>query len=35
VLFKEPEELLKLYSYHEDVNRKQIHEIGDIREEID
>jgi len=35
VLFKEAEELMSLYSYLEDGNRKQIHEVGDIREECD
>lgn len=35
VLFKDPEELMILYSYLEDGNRKQILEIGDITEEID
>ena len=35
VYFKDPEELMILYSYLEDGNRKQILEIGDITEEID
>jgi len=35
VLFKDPEELMVLYSYIEDGNTKQIHENGDIKEEID
>lgn len=35
VLFKEAEELMIIYSYLEDGNRKQILEIGDITEEID
>lgn len=35
VLFKDPEELMILYQYLEDGNRKQINENGDIKEEID
>ena len=35
VLFQDPEELMVLYSYLEDGNRKQIHETGDLQEEID
>lgn len=35
VLFKDPEELMILYSYLEDGNRKQIDENGDIQEEIE
>ena len=35
VLFKDPEELMGLYQYLEDGNRKQIDENGNIQEEID
>ena len=35
VLFKDPEELMSLFQYHEDGNRKQIDENGNIQEEID
>ena len=32
---KDPEELMSLYQYLEDGNRKQIDENGNIQEEID
>ena len=35
VLMKDPEELMGLYQYLEDGNRKQIDENGNIQEEID
>jgi len=35
VLFKDPEELMILYSFLEDGNRVQILGNGDIKEEID
>ena len=35
VLYEDPEELMVIYSYLEEQNRKKINDIGDINEQID